>query len=124
MLQKKKEISVFAIFCLTNVFGQARKELNFGLVGINYEIPVHRDITIAPRVGTNLDLDWLNVGVKGNIILIMYLVLPMMPWMYMAVLMLDILSIWILSWNWINSKTVVITAYMKKTPENKKSFWT
>lgn len=56
----------FALFCFTNVFGQARKELNFGLVGINYEIPVHKDITIAPGIGTNLDLDWLNVGVKGN----------------------------------------------------------
>ena len=63
---RKSTLLVFAIFCFTNVFGQARKELNFGLVGINYEIPVHRDITIAPGVGTNLDLDWLNVGVKGN----------------------------------------------------------
>ena len=63
---RKSTLLVFAIFCFTNVFGQARKELNFGLVGINYEIPVHRDITIAPGVGTNLDLDWLNVGVKAN----------------------------------------------------------
>jgi len=51
---------------LATVFGQARKELNFGLVGINYEIPVHEDITIAPGIGTSLDLDWVNLGVKGN----------------------------------------------------------
>ena len=63
---RKIALSVFGILCFANVFGQARKELNFGLVGINYEIPVHRDITIAPGVGTSLDLDWLNVGVKAN----------------------------------------------------------
>ena len=54
------------LFNFATVFGQARKELNFGLVGINYEIPVHKDITIAPGVGTSLDFDWLNIGVKGN----------------------------------------------------------
>ena len=65
-----KKITVFFVFGLflsmTNVFGQARHELNFGLIGANYEIPVHKDITIAPGIGTNLDLDWLNIGVKGN----------------------------------------------------------
>lgn len=63
---RKLTLSFFAILCFTAVFGQAREELNFGLLGINYEIPVHRDITIAPGVGTNFDLDWLNLGVKGN----------------------------------------------------------
>ena len=58
---------VFALFfSYANVFGQARSELNFGLVGANYEIPVHKDITIAPGVGTDLDFDWLNLGVKAN----------------------------------------------------------
>ncbi|KFC58698.1 hypothetical protein FEM08_25180 [Flavobacterium gilvum] len=57
---------VFALFCCASVFGQARKELNFGLIGINYEIPVSRDITIAPGVGTDFNLDWINLGVKGN----------------------------------------------------------
>lgn len=65
-----KKITLLFVFALTlsvaSVFGQARKEINFGLVGINYEIPVHRDITIAPGVGTNLDFDWLNAGVKAN----------------------------------------------------------
>lgn len=63
---KNITLSVFSVLCFTCVFGQARKELNFGLIGVNYEIPVHRDITIAPGVGTSLDLDWLNLGVKGN----------------------------------------------------------
>lgn len=65
-----KKLTVFFVFGLflsfSNVFGQARHELNFGLIGANYEIPVHKDITIAPGIGTNLDLDWLNIGVKGN----------------------------------------------------------
>ncbi|HEY6142976.1 MAG TPA: hypothetical protein VIV55_06020 [Flavobacterium sp.] len=60
-------IFVFALlFNFASVFSQARKELNFGLIGINYEIPVHPDITIAPGAGTNGNLDWLTVGVKAN----------------------------------------------------------
>lgn len=66
-MKKLIVLLVFALFfSYANVFGQARNELNFGLVGANYEIPVHKDITIAPGIGTNLDLDWLNIGVKGN----------------------------------------------------------
>lgn len=45
---------------------QARSELNFGLIGANYEIPVHRDVTIAPGAATNFDLDWLTLFVRGN----------------------------------------------------------
>lgn len=66
-MKKLTVIFVFGLFLsMTNVFAQARHELNFGLIGANYEIPVHKDITIAPGIGTNLDLDWLNIGVKGN----------------------------------------------------------
>ncbi|WP_304201180.1 hypothetical protein [Flavobacterium alvei] len=66
-MKKVSLLFIFAMFLtFANSFGQARKELNFGLVGINYEIPVHKDITIAPGVGTNFDLDWINLGVKGN----------------------------------------------------------
>jgi len=66
-MRNLKVFIFFALFISTaSVFGQARKELNFGLIGINYEIPVHKDITIAPGIGTNLDLDWLNIGVKAN----------------------------------------------------------
>ena len=66
-MKKTSLLFVFALsFSFASVFAQARKELNFGLVGINYEIPIHKDITIAPGAGTNFDLDWLNVGVKAN----------------------------------------------------------
>jgi len=56
---------IFALVTI-NAFSQARKELNFGLVGANYEIPVHKDITIAPGAATNFDLDWLSVHLKAN----------------------------------------------------------
>ena len=65
-----KKITLLFVFALllnfASVSAQARQELNFGLIGINYEIPVHKDITIAPGIGTNFDLDWINIGVKGN----------------------------------------------------------
>lgn len=65
-----KKISFLCAFVFTffvvNVFGQARSELNFGLIGVNYEIPVHEDITIAPGASTNFDLDWLTLNVKAN----------------------------------------------------------
>ncbi|QDO95580.1 hypothetical protein FNB79_16915 [Formosa sediminum] len=65
----KKFTVLFAfalIFSVANVFGQAREELNFGLVGVNYEIPVHENVTIAPGIGTDFDLDWITLGVKAN----------------------------------------------------------
>ncbi len=65
----KKTIILFAfVFTgfVANVFGQARSQLNFGLVGANYEIPVHRDISIAPGASTNFNLDWLTLSVKAN----------------------------------------------------------
>jgi len=66
-MRKITSLLVFALLLsFASVFGQARKELNFGLLGINYEIPVHKNITLAPGVGTNFDLDWVNIGLKGN----------------------------------------------------------
>jgi len=53
-------------FLAANVFGQARSEVNFGLVGISYEIPVHTDITIAPGASTSLDFDWITLNLKAN----------------------------------------------------------
>lgn len=65
-----KKISFLCAFVFTffvvNVFSQARRELNFGLIGVNYEIPVHENITIAPGASTNFDLNWLTLNVKGN----------------------------------------------------------
>ena len=65
---KKTTLFFALVFTLltVNLFGQARSELIFGLIGINYEIPVHNDITIAPGASTNFDLDWLTLNVKAN----------------------------------------------------------
>ena len=57
---------LFTFFTISNVFCQARKELNFGLIGANFEIPVHKDITIAPGASTNFDLNWITLYVRGN----------------------------------------------------------
>lgn len=66
-MKKTFFLSAFIITCFSaNIFGQARSELNFGLIGANYEIPVHSDITIAPGASTNFDLDWLTLNVKAN----------------------------------------------------------
>ena len=66
-MKKTTLICALIFTCIAaNVFGQARSELNFGLIGANYEIPVHQDITIAPGAGTNFDLDWLTLSVKAN----------------------------------------------------------
>ncbi len=54
------------IFSAASVFGQARKQLNFGLIGANYEIPVHEDITIAPGASTDFNLNWFSLHVKAN----------------------------------------------------------
>jgi hypothetical protein len=58
--------AVILMFTASSVYSQARSELNFGIIGANYEIPVSDDITIAPFAGTNFDLDWLTLGVKAN----------------------------------------------------------
>lgn len=65
-----KKITLLFSFALiigsTSLFGQARQQLNFGLIGITYDIPVATDIAVSPFAGTNWDLNWLTVGVKGN----------------------------------------------------------
>lgn len=58
--------TVLTVFAITASYSQARKELNFGLIGANYEIPVYKDITIAPGASTNFDLNWITLFVRGN----------------------------------------------------------
>lgn len=63
---KKTTLLIVLMLFVTKTYSQARSELNFGLIGINYEIPVHKDITIAPGVSTNFDLNWITLNVKAN----------------------------------------------------------
>lgn len=65
----KKIIFLFA-FIMTvgasNVFGQAQKQLNFGLIGLSYDIPVATDIAVTPFASTDFDINYLIIGVKGS----------------------------------------------------------
>lgn len=55
-----------SFFTTKTVSAQAQSQLNIGIIGISYEIPVASAITIAPAAFTDLDLDRLTLGVKGN----------------------------------------------------------
>ena len=67
----KKLLTILALsgilFLTSNtVFAQAQKQLNIGFVGVNYEIPIATDITIAPAAGTDFNFNHLSLGVKAN----------------------------------------------------------
>jgi hypothetical protein len=53
-------------FSSSAVFAQAQKQLNIGFIGANYEIPVAKDITVAPAAGVDWNFNHLQIGVKGN----------------------------------------------------------
>ncbi len=44
----------------------AMSQLNIGLIGVSWEIPIASQISIAPTAFTGFDLDYLTLGVKGN----------------------------------------------------------
>jgi len=64
----KKITLLFLLFAgiTTASFGQAQSQLNIGLVGVSYEIPVTPAITIAPTAFTDFDFDYVTLGVKAN----------------------------------------------------------
>ncbi|MEN8137547.1 MAG: hypothetical protein ABFR62_03865 [Bacteroidota bacterium] len=63
---KKITLLVIMLFAMNGLFAQATSQLNFGVIGLSYEIPVAENITIAPAAGTNLELSYLTAGVKAN----------------------------------------------------------
>ncbi len=63
---KKVLLLIAFIATTTFTFAQATSQLNFGIVGVSYDIPVATPVAISPFAGTNLNLDWLNIGVKAN----------------------------------------------------------
>lgn len=66
-MKKNTLLLALVIFIGTsNLFGQAAQQLNFGLVGLSYDIPVATDIAVSPFAGTNFDLNYLVIGVKGS----------------------------------------------------------
>ena len=77
---KMKNIFTIA-FCFLTLFaiaqspiGKGGKQLNFGVTGNSYYIPVyvsfdfgvHPDITIGPQVGLDLAFNYLNLGFRGD----------------------------------------------------------
>ncbi len=76
-------IFILGIFSTISV-AQATKQLNFGIIGVSYEIPVATEITIALAAASNLNLDYLTVGLKANYYLDQLIGLPS-EWMFMQV---------------------------------------
>ena len=64
-MKKITLLMAFAAFSLVS-FGQAKKQISFGIIGATLEFPVAKDITVGPAAFTNLDLDYLTLGVKAN----------------------------------------------------------
>ncbi len=73
--------SLVIIFCLSTLsafaqspIGLGGKQLNFGISGNGSYVPiyvsldfgVHKDITIAPQLGLDLDLDWFDISFRGD----------------------------------------------------------
>lgn len=64
---KKALLLVVAVIITMNFgYSQAAKQLNFGLIGASFEIPVASAITVGPAAYTNFNLDYLTVGAKAN----------------------------------------------------------
>ncbi len=65
-MKKVLLILVVGLLSLNFAYSQAKKQINFGLIGASFEIPLSSAITIAPAAFTNFDLNHLTLGVKGN----------------------------------------------------------
>jgi len=65
-MKKPLLILIVGLFSLNSAFSQATSQLNFGLIGVSYDIPVATDIAVSPFASTNLDLNWLTLGVKAS----------------------------------------------------------
>jgi outer membrane immunogenic protein len=77
----KRKIIFTIVFCMATLFaftqspiGKGGKQLNFGVTGNSYYIPVyigfdfgvHSDITIGPQAGLDLAFNYLNLGFRGD----------------------------------------------------------
>ncbi len=56
-----------AVFITTeNTQAQTVRQLNFGIIGINYEIPITSEISVSPAAATDFELNYLKLGVRVN----------------------------------------------------------
>ena len=65
-MKKTLLILTIGLLSLNYTYSQAVSQLNFGLIGLSYDIPVSKNIAISPFGGTDFELDWLILGVKAN----------------------------------------------------------
>jgi len=72
---KRVVLIVVALFSMNSLFAQAVPQLNFGLgfdnggllpIYVSYDFPVHNDVSIAPMFETDLNLDWVTIGARGD----------------------------------------------------------
>ena len=57
----------FSLLLLNDsLFGQAKNQISFGVVGAAWEIPVADDITVGPAAFTDFDFHYLMLGAKAN----------------------------------------------------------
>ena len=72
-----KKITLIAIMLvsMSSLFAQAVPQLNFGLgfnsggdlpIYVSYDFPVTNDVSIAPMVQTDLNLNWITLGARGD----------------------------------------------------------
>ncbi len=72
---RKLVIVAFMIIVGNSLFAQAVPQLNFGLgfnsgggipIYVSYDFPINNDISIAPLVQTDFNLDWITLGARGD----------------------------------------------------------
>ncbi|UTW66520.1 hypothetical protein KFE94_18020 [bacterium SCSIO 12643] len=65
-MKKITLLFALALISYVGVNAQAKKQLNLGLIGASYEIPVSSAITVAPTAFTTFELNYFTLGVKSN----------------------------------------------------------
>lgn len=55
-----------SLFSANEAKAQTERQLNFGIIGINYEIPITSEISVAPAAATDFELNYLKLGVRAN----------------------------------------------------------
>ena len=63
---KKLVLVLATVIASVATYAQPDSQINFGLIGLSYELPVATDISVSPFAGTDFELNFLTLGVKGN----------------------------------------------------------
>jgi hypothetical protein len=63
---KKFTFVVALLLGMNGLFAQANSQLNFGLIGVSYDIPLAENFSIAPFARTGFEVDWMSAGIKAD----------------------------------------------------------